>query len=57
MNLSIGVLIVIGLCALPFVLAFTAYVVAKYTQMGKLAGTRSFLTFNRTSKEKTHGED
>ena len=53
MTTTLGVWIVVGICALPFALAFTAYLVAKFATMGRLAGARSFITF-RGKRRETH---
>ena len=50
MSISVGVWIFIGICAVVFMLPLVSYLVAKFAQMGKLAGTRSFITFR--SKER-----
>lgn len=52
MSTAVGIWIVIGLVMLLFVLPFFTYLVAKYAQMGKLAGTKSFLSFNRNKRIK-----
>ena len=44
-NIPIGVWIVVGLCALVLALPFVSYVVAKFAQMGRLAGTKSYISF------------